>query len=48
MILNLKSNAVVFGLALLIVVFFVGDLEACRGRGGGGRGGGVSSFHVPV
>ncbi len=44
MILNLKSNTVVLGIALLIVVFFVGEVDA-RGRGGGGRSrGGGKSF----
>ncbi len=38
--LNLKSNVVVFAIALVISLFFVAELVEARGRGGGGRGGG--------
>ena len=38
--LNLKSNAVIFAIALVLTVFFVAELVEARGRGGGGRGGG--------
>ena len=46
--LNLKSNAVIFAIALVLTVFFVAELVEARGRGGGrgggGRGGGGRSF----
>ncbi|MEA3547637.1 MAG: hypothetical protein U9R66_08230 [Thermodesulfobacteriota bacterium] len=46
--LNLKSNAVIFAIALVLTVFFVAELVEARGRGGGGRGGGRSFSRAGV
>jgi hypothetical protein len=43
MVMNLKSSAVICGVALFTAIFFVTELGA-RGLGGGGRGGGGGGF----
>ena len=43
MVMNLKSSAVICGVALFTAIFFVTELGA-RGLNGGGRGGGGGGF----